>query len=318
MAATGYTRQSSSQVQNGQPISGPPLAAEFDALAAAFDIGSGHDHSGSVPGDGQKIPLTTAVVGILPIANGGTGAVNTGGPAILVFGAGTPTYTFPTTSKTLLANDFSNVNNSSTLATAGIHALTGMQSDNGLIVAAGAVTIASTLTVGSTLAVSSGITGSSTINGLGGIFDNGNRVISKSNSFVKHLALVAGTSIAVASGQKMAGLNQVITPLTTGAIFALISGNISNDTVSSSTTVSMRYGTGTAPAHLDLLTGTAISNPVVITEDAVTPGTSYPFTVISMFNATVGVPYWVDLDMVAIGAGSTGSITNLTICFTEI
>ncbi len=92
MAATGYTRQSTSAIQTGQPIAAPPLTAEFDALQAAFDTGSGHDHSGSVPGDGQKISLTAAVLGILPIGNGGTGAINTGGPAILVFGGSTPTY----------------------------------------------------------------------------------------------------------------------------------------------------------------------------------------------------------------------------------
>ena len=69
----GYIRQSSAEIQPSLAINAEDLNAEFDQLASAFDSTSGHDHSGSVSGDGAKIGLTTAVTGALPVANGGTG-----------------------------------------------------------------------------------------------------------------------------------------------------------------------------------------------------------------------------------------------------
>ena len=47
----GYTRQSVADIINGQLITAPPLNAEFNTLAAAFDGATGHTHSGAT-GDG--------------------------------------------------------------------------------------------------------------------------------------------------------------------------------------------------------------------------------------------------------------------------
>lgn len=69
----GYTRQSTSQIQPNKVVSAPPLNAEFNQLEAAFSAVSGHEHDGT-SGNGPRIDLTTSVVDILPIANGGTGA----------------------------------------------------------------------------------------------------------------------------------------------------------------------------------------------------------------------------------------------------
>lgn len=73
MAATGYTRQSSANIQAGLAIQSADVNNEFNQLQSAFDNTTGHDHSGSATGTGSKIDLTAAVTGILPLANGGVG-----------------------------------------------------------------------------------------------------------------------------------------------------------------------------------------------------------------------------------------------------
>ena len=71
----GYTRQSVADIINGQLITAPPLNAEFNTLAAAFDGATGHTHSGAT-GDGPKIPIASSVVGFLAPDNGGVGGKN--------------------------------------------------------------------------------------------------------------------------------------------------------------------------------------------------------------------------------------------------
>lgn len=71
----GYTRQSVSQIINGADITAPPINAEFNALLAAFNAGTGHGHTGAT-GDAPQIPLTTSVSGHLPIIHGGIGGIH--------------------------------------------------------------------------------------------------------------------------------------------------------------------------------------------------------------------------------------------------
>lgn len=71
----GYTRQSTASILNGQAITAPPLTAEFNQLASAFNASSGHTHDGST-GNSNKINLVTSVTGFLPAANGGIGGKN--------------------------------------------------------------------------------------------------------------------------------------------------------------------------------------------------------------------------------------------------
>ena len=68
---TGYTRQSSADIQSGNVINAAPLNAEFNAIEAAMHATTGHSHDGT-SGEGPLIPLTTSVTGTLPVANGGT------------------------------------------------------------------------------------------------------------------------------------------------------------------------------------------------------------------------------------------------------
>jgi hypothetical protein len=71
----GYTRQSVADIINGLEVTAPPLNAEFNQVAAAFDASSGHLHDGST-GNAPKINLSTSVDGYLPADNGGVGGRN--------------------------------------------------------------------------------------------------------------------------------------------------------------------------------------------------------------------------------------------------
>lgn len=62
---TGYTRQSTSSIQPGQPVASTPINNEYNQLEAAFDSASGHNHTGSANG----APLTRAALSGLA-ANG--------------------------------------------------------------------------------------------------------------------------------------------------------------------------------------------------------------------------------------------------------
>lgn len=72
---SGYIRQSVADIVNGANITAPPLNAEFNTLAAAFNGTTGHTHTGGI-GDGPKIELTTSVSGYLPQVHGGVGGKN--------------------------------------------------------------------------------------------------------------------------------------------------------------------------------------------------------------------------------------------------
>lgn len=89
----GYTRQSSATIVTGEIIRAAPLNLEFDTLQTAFSAGSGHTHDGTT-GSGPKILLTGAngISGILPAANGGTGAASLSGAGLVTL-TGTETLT---------------------------------------------------------------------------------------------------------------------------------------------------------------------------------------------------------------------------------
>lgn len=61
--ATGYSRQSSSEIAAGQPISAAPLDDEFDAIEAAFNETTGHNHDGTAQGGAKVTPAALASLG---------------------------------------------------------------------------------------------------------------------------------------------------------------------------------------------------------------------------------------------------------------
>lgn len=72
---TGYTRQSAAQIAPSNTITAAGLEAEFDAIEAAFHGTTGAIHDGTT-GEGPRIPLTTSISGILPVANGGYAGIH--------------------------------------------------------------------------------------------------------------------------------------------------------------------------------------------------------------------------------------------------
>jgi hypothetical protein len=70
-----YTRQSSAEIVDGNLVEAGPINNEFNALQSTFDAILGHTHDGTV-GEGPLISLTSAISGVLPTANGGTGGIN--------------------------------------------------------------------------------------------------------------------------------------------------------------------------------------------------------------------------------------------------
>jgi len=72
----GYTRQSASNIADGNVVEASHFNTEFNAIQSAFDSSGGHSHDGS-SGESQQIVLTSGstqgVTGVLPLANGGLG-----------------------------------------------------------------------------------------------------------------------------------------------------------------------------------------------------------------------------------------------------
>jgi len=102
----GYTRQSSANIITGEIIRAAPLNLEFDTLQTAFNATTGHTHDGTT-GSGPKILLTGAngVSGILPAANGGTGAASLSAAGLVTL-TGTETLTNKTiTTPTITLKD---------------------------------------------------------------------------------------------------------------------------------------------------------------------------------------------------------------------
>lgn len=84
--ANGYTRISTTK-SVGDTIVASDWNGEFDALQAAFDTVSGHNHDGTA-GGGALIDLTGSVTGTLSVSSGGTGLTTVTSNGV-VFGSGT-------------------------------------------------------------------------------------------------------------------------------------------------------------------------------------------------------------------------------------
>jgi hypothetical protein len=112
----------------------------------------------------------------------------------------------------------------------------------------------------------------------------------------------------------MMGLAGSITPTLTGRLMITISGDISNNTGSDGGTVQIRYGTGSAPANADALTGNAIGTLIRAIAGTVT----VPFSVQAVVTGlSVGTAYWLDLGLAAI-TGGTASIFDVSVTAIEI
>jgi hypothetical protein len=107
-----------------------------------------------------------------------------------------------------------------------------------------------------------------------------------------------------------------ITPSRTGRIVATIAGCAANNSNNSGFNITGRFGTGTAPANGDPVTGTAWSTTQHYFQSSSKDVSG--FTVIGGNpSLTLGTPVWFDISVAAV-AGGTVTVTDVQALLYEI
>lgn len=116
---------------------------------------------------------------------------------------------------------------------------------------------------------------------------------------------------------KMMGLAGSFTPSNTGKVLIIISGTSSN-TSGNGASVRLRYGTGSAPANGDALTGTLAGGTATAATYFTSSGAwKTPFTVSAVVTGlTLSTAYWIDVQVAVITAG-TASISGVSVSVIE-
>lgn len=118
----------------------------------------------------------------------------------------------------------------------------------------------------------------------------------------------------------MMGIAGTLTPIRSGKIQIIISGTIDNSTLGFGSQTQIRYGTGTAPANGDALTGTAIGGLVKNINPSLAllvPGAS-PFSINAIVSGlTLGTAYWIDLSLARV-TGGTARVRDISISVIEL
>ena len=113
----------------------------------------------------------------------------------------------------------------------------------------------------------------------------------------------------------MMGLAGSFTPVVTGRVLIVLTGNCHNNTAGDGCTVSGRYGTGAAPTNGSALTGTVIGSKFTT---SATANADVGFAVIAIVTGlALGAAIWLDLSLAAF-TGGTATMTNPQISVIEI
>jgi F0F1-type ATP synthase membrane subunit c/vacuolar-type H+-ATPase subunit K len=119
----------------------------------------------------------------------------------------------------------------------------------------------------------------------------------------------------------MMGLSASITPVLTGKIMIIISGDMDNSSGDDGAQVQMRTGTGTPPINGAALTGTTQGGLVkmsVVTSGAGDSVTRVPFSLNAIVTGlTLNTAVWVDISLAAIGGG-TARVRDISISVVEL
>ena len=117
------------------------------------------------------------------------------------------------------------------------------------------------------------------------------------------------TAGTVSTSGVMAGLNTIINPNTSGRLLIVVNGSILSSVAGQfGSVVSVRYGTGTAPAHGAAPTGTICSTGSA-TGHSASANYRLPFSMVAIVTGlTPGTNYWID---VAYGSSSATSTVKL-------
>ena len=114
----------------------------------------------------------------------------------------------------------------------------------------------------------------------------------------------------------MMGLAGAITPQSTGTLEVTITGSCYNSTSGDGSSMTIRYGTGTAPANGAALTGTAAGNGAISTAAANNQAHVCSATAI-ITGLVPGTTYWLDAALKAVTDG-TATLQNVSISAVEI
>jgi hypothetical protein len=113
----------------------------------------------------------------------------------------------------------------------------------------------------------------------------------------------------------MMGLGITFTPLYSGRVKIIISGEASNNTAGDGFIIYAAYGTGAAPANGNAATGTTAGNHVSGASAAA--NALLPFSIVAVVTGlTVGTAIWIDLELGAV-TGGTASLSNLSVIVEE-
>lgn len=127
---------------------------------------------------------------------------------------------------------------------------------------------------------------------------------------------VASPSGTTDTTGKMMGLAGAITPTFSGRVLLIISGDITNDTLTDGAKVQASYGTGAAPSNGDAIGGTQCGGRPVY--NAAGAADKVPFTVNCVVTGlTLSTAYWLDVTLAAITAG-TASIADVSVSAAEL
>lgn len=235
--SAGYTRQSAAEITASLPIKSSSVNAEYNQIQSAFDNTTGHDHSGSTTGVGAKIILTSAVTGVLPLANGGTNVAGTTGTGVV---------------NSLLANGSARLAALNGVDVTGSVTISTTLTVTGTITASGALTVGTTLGVtgAATLSSTLGVTGTSTL----GVVNSGNHAVTGTFSVSSTSTLTGNTTVG-----GTLGVTGILTP--TGGIKGTTTNNdatalnVGEYLSATSGTVVLASGTAATPTSLSLTAG---------------------------------------------------------------
>jgi hypothetical protein len=119
----------------------------------------------------------------------------------------------------------------------------------------------------------------------------------------------------------MMGLSASITPVLSGKIMIIISGDMDNDTGDDGAQVQMITGTGTPPINGAALTGTTQGGLVkmsVVVSGGATAVTRVPFSLNAIVTGlTLNTAVWIDISLAAIGAGNA-RVRDVSISVVEL
>jgi len=159
-----------------------------------------------------------------------------------------------------------------------------------------------------------GNTGAFTLGG--GITNNVNQIRRSYTESVLNTTPANATSITSTSGIMAGfGANCAITPATSTRIRVTFDGIVGNNTQGNGTTITVRYGTGSAPPFNSALSGTLIgASPVY--GNGVSPS-NVPFSLTRIITGlTAGVAYWLDMGVTV--SANTAALTSITCTAEEI